>query len=63
MYFQSLWFQLKNDNPVFEKGFRFPENLFQSRVLKMFETFTDCHIKTSRSLKRRAIVKIPSTVF
>ena len=29
----------------------------------MFETFTDCHIKTCRSLKRRAILKIPSTFF
>ena len=29
----------------------------------MFKIFTDRHIKTSRSLKRRAILKIPSTVF
>ena len=27
MRFQSEWFQLKNDTPIFEKGFRFPENL------------------------------------
>ena len=33
------------------------------KVLKTFETFTDCHIKTCQSLKRRAILKIPSTVF
>ena len=46
-----------------EKGFRFPENCFKVEVLKTFETFTDCHIKTCRSLKRRAILKIPSTVF
>ena len=40
-----------------KKGFRFPENLFQKicfKVLKSFETFTDCHIKTCRSFKRRA---------
>ena len=31
MRFQSQWFQLKSDTPVlFEKGFRSPENLFQS---------------------------------
>ena len=32
-------------------------------MLKTFETFTDCHIKTRRSLKRGANLKIPSTVF
>ena len=36
---------------------------FKAKVLKKFETFTDCHIKTCRSLKRRAILKISSTVF
>ena len=29
----------------------------------MFKISTDCHIKICRSLKRRAILKIPSTVF
>ena len=33
------------------------------KLLKTFETFTDCHIKACRSLKRRAIQKIYSTVF
>ena len=36
---------------------------FKVKVLKTFETFIDCHIKTCRSLKRRAIMKIPSTIF
>ena len=60
LFFQSPWFRLKKD---FEKDFRFPENLFQIKVLKTFETFTDCHLKTYRSLKLRAILKIPITVF
>ena len=48
----------------FEKGFHFLENLFQSyKVLKMIKIFTDHHIKTCRSLKRRAVLKIPGTVF
>ena len=47
----------------FEKGFRFPKICFKVKVLNTFETFTDCHIKSWRSLKRRAILKIPSTIF
>ena len=33
------------------------------KVLKTFKIFTDSHIKICQSLKRRAILKIPSTVF
>ena len=36
---------------------------FTVKVLKMFEILTDCHIKTCRSRKRRAVVKIHSTIF
>ena len=62
--FQSQWAQLKNGTPVFsEKFFVFQKIWFKVKVLKTFETFTDCHIKTCRSLKRRAILKIPSTKF
>ena len=46
-----------------KKVFVFQKICFKVKVLKTFETFTDCHIKTCRSLKRRAILKIPSTVF
>ena len=52
-----------------EKGFRFSENFFQnyckfvSKVLKTFQISSDCHIKACRSLKRRAILKILSTIF
>ena len=38
-------------------------NCFKIKVLKMFDTFTNCHIETCRSLKRRATLKISSTVF
>ena len=33
------------------------------KVLKTFKVPIDCHVKTCRSYKRRAILKIPSTVF
>ena len=46
-----------------KKGFVFQENYFKVKVLETFHIFTDCHIKTCRSLKRTAILKIPSTVF
>ena len=32
------------------------------KVLKTFKISSDCHMKTCRSLKRRAILKIPCTV-
>ena len=46
-----------------KKVFVFLKICFKVKVLKMFKIFTDRHIKTCRSLKRRAILKIPSTVF
>ena len=46
-----------------EKGFRSPEICFKVKVLKTFKISTDYHIKTCLSLKRRAILKIPGTVF
>ena len=36
---------------------------FKVKVLKSFKIFSDCHIKVCRSLKWRAILKIPSTFF
>ena len=48
-------------------GFRDPGSGFLVPLLhhtfKTFKTFTDCQIKSCRSLKRRAILQIPSTVF
>ena len=46
-----------------KKVFVFQKICFKVKVLKTFETFTHCHLKTCRSLKRRAILKIPSTAF
>ena len=39
----------------------FQKNCFKVEVLKRFKISNDCHIKTCRSLKRRAILKNPST--
>ena len=47
----------------FLKGLHFQRICFEVEVLKTFKDFTDCHVETCRSLKRRAILKIPSTVF
>ena len=43
-----------------EKVFVFQKICFKAKVLKTFETFTDCHMKACRSLKWRAILKILS---
>ena len=53
----------KRYSSFLKKVFVFQKICFKVKVLKTFETFTDCYIKTYRSLKRRAILKIPSTVF
>ena len=41
------------------KVFIFQKIYFKVTVLKTFKVFTDCHIKTCRSLKRGSILKIP----
>ena len=46
-----------------EKVFLFQKICFKVKVLKTFKIFTDFHIKTWRSLKQTAILKIPSTAF
>ena len=43
--------------------FVFQKICFKVKVLKTFETFTDCHIKTRQSLNRSATLKISITVF
>ena len=53
----------KRCSSFLKKVFVFRKICLKAKVLKTFETFTDCPIKTYRSLKRRAILKIPSTVF
>ena len=50
----------KKQYSSFLKSLRFSENLFQSyQVLKSFKISSGCHIKACRSLKWRAIFKIP----
>ena len=46
-----------------KKVFVFQKTSFKVKVLKMFKISSNCHIKTCPSLKRRTILKIPSTVF
>ena len=47
----------------FKKGFRFSENLL-AKALKMFKISSDCHMsQTYQSLKQRALLKVPSTIF
>ena len=53
----------KRYSSFLKKVFVFQKICFKVKVLKTFKIFSDCHIKTCRSLKRRAILKIPSTVF
>ena len=57
----------KQYSSFLKKVFVFQKIYFKVKVLKTFETFTDCHIpisnKTCQSLKRRAIFKNPSTDF
>ena len=43
-----------------KKGFRFPEKI---KALKRFKISNDCSIKSCRSLKWRAILKIPNRGF
>ena len=46
-----------------KKVFVFQKIYFKVKVLKTFKIPTDCHIKTSWSVKRRAILKIPIQFF
>ena len=47
----------------FKKVYVFENICFKVEVQKTFNISSDWHIKTCQSLKRRAILKIPSTVF
>ena len=41
----------------------FKKKAFQCKVMKTLKLSSNCYIKISRSLKRRAILKIPITAF
>ena len=53
----------KQHSSFFKKVFVFQKISFIVKVLRTFETLTDFHIETCRSLKRRGIFKIPSIIF
>ena len=53
----------KEHSSFFIKVFVFQKICFEVTGLKTFRISPDCHIKTWRSLKQRAILKIPSIVF
>ena len=57
--FSILVVSTKNRYSSFlKKVFVFQKICLKVKVLKTFETLIDCHIKTCRSLTRRAILKI-----
>ena len=61
LHFQSQFSQLKIGTPFSGRGFSFwKKNRFKVKLTKLFKILSDCHVKTWRSLKRRAIFKIPS---
>ena len=62
--FSILMLSTKNQNSSFlKKFFVFQKICFKVKVLKAFKIFSDCHIKTCRSLQRRAFWKSPVTLF
>ena len=54
---------LKRFSSFFEKVFVSQKICLKFKVSKTFEISSDCHIKTCRSLKQRALLKVPSTFF
>ena len=57
--FVVLWAK-KQYSSFLRKVLAFRKTCFKVKVLKTFKIPSDCHIKAFRSLKRRAILKIPS---
>ena len=52
----------KRYSSFLKKVFIFQKICFKVKVLKAFETFSDYYLKACRSLKWRAILKIPNAV-
>ena len=62
--FSILVYSAKKQYCSFLKNiFIFQKICFKVKVLETFKISSDCHIKTSRSLKRKVTLKILSTVF
>ena len=53
----------KRYSSFLKKVFVFQKTCFKIKVLKTFKTFSDCHIKTCRSLPQTAISKFTCTTF
>ena len=53
----------KQYSSFFKKAYVFQEISFKVKTLKTFKITSESHIETYRSLKRRTILKIHSTVF
>ena len=53
----------KRYSSFLKKVFIFQEISFKVKLLKTLKICTDCHIKTCRSVRRKVILKIPSTIF
>ena len=52
----------KKDSRFLKQVFVFKQICFKVKVLKTFKISSGCSIKTSKSLKRRAVLKTSSTV-
>ena len=62
--FSILLLSTKKRHSIFlKKAFIFQKICFKFKVLKTFKISTACHIKTCRSLKWRAILKMSSILF
>ena len=62
--FSVLVLSTKNGTSIFLKyDFAFQKIYLKIKVLKTFKISSDCHIITCRSLKWKAILKIPTIVF
>ena len=62
--FSILVLSTKNGTPVFlKKVLVFQKTCFRIKVLKTSKISSVSHRKTYRSIKRKAILKIPSTAF
>ena len=61
--FNLSTFNQKRQFSFLEKVFLLQEMYFKVKVVKTFKISSGCHKKTYRSLKRRAILKIPITAF
>ena len=63
LYYFQLFNFLKHYSSFSNKVLFFQSACFKLKTLKTFQIYSDCYLKICRSRKRRATLKIPSTVF